>query len=84
MIEKISEIGAGLGIAGVWPEEIGQMLAGLRRVVVEQEVSQEGLLARGIQAQKRFSVIDQVKIAQQLDVELLSQGQSFVMATYFC
>lgn len=37
----------------------------------------------GIQAQEGFSVIDQVKIAQELDLELFSQGQrSLMKATY--
>ena len=55
------------------------MLAGLRSVAVQQQISQQRLLARGIQAQEGFTVIDQVKIAQQLDLELFSQGQrSFV------
>ncbi len=51
------------------------MLSGLGSIAVEQEVGQERLLTRGIQAQEGFSVIDQVKITQQLDLELFSQGQ---------
>lgn len=40
---------------------------------MQQQVSQQGLLAWGIQVQEGLPVKDQMKIAQQLDLQLVIQ-----------
>ena len=42
---------------------------------MQQQVRQERLLARGIQVQEGLPVIDQMKVAQQLDLQPFFQGR---------
>jgi len=58
------------------------MLAGLRSIPVQQQVSQKGLLARSVQAQEGLPVIDQMKVAQQMDLQPFSQGQPSLIQTW--
>jgi len=57
------------------------MLAGLGRVPVQQQVCQERLLARGIQVQEGLPIIDQMKVAQQLDLQPFFQGLRSLIQT---
>lgn len=66
-VEQVAQVGARLGFGGIRPEEVGEAGAGLGGVAVEEEVSEEGLEARGINLRDGCVVVAYAEIAQQRD-----------------
>jgi hypothetical protein len=48
LVEQVAQVGESLGFARVWPEEEGEMVAGLGRIAMQYKIRQEGLRASRI------------------------------------
>jgi hypothetical protein len=68
-VQQVAEVGAGLGLAGVGPEQEGQALAGLGRLAVEQQVGEQRLGSGRPQRRQRGLAVAQVDLAEEPDAE---------------
>jgi hypothetical protein len=68
-VEEGAQVAAGLGLGGVGPELEGEVGAGLGCVAVEEEVGQEGLKARGVDAGEGGTLVVQTELAEKADIE---------------
>jgi hypothetical protein len=68
-MEQGAQVAAGLGVGRVGPELEGEVGAGLGGVTVEEEVSQEGLEARGVYAGEGGTPVVQTELAEKADIE---------------
>jgi hypothetical protein len=66
-VECFTQIAVRLCLSRIRPEEKGQVLARLRGVTVEQQVGQQGLLARLMDSSDQFAIIGEVEVTEELD-----------------
>ena len=69
MVHQLAQIGLCLFVGRIGPEEKGELTAGLGYVTMKKQVGQQGLQARLIEARYGLIPVEQVKIAQEMDVE---------------
>jgi hypothetical protein len=68
-VQQVAQVGAGLGLAGVGPEQERQALAGLGRLAVEQQVGEQRLGPGRSQRRQRGLAVTQVELAEEADAE---------------
>ena len=68
-VEQVAQVGPGLGLAGVGPEQEGQPLAGLGRLAVEQQVGQQRLGPGRAERRDRDPAVAQVELAEEPDAQ---------------
>jgi hypothetical protein len=67
--EEFAQIGVRLFFAGIGPELKGDMLPRLGRLAMQQQIGQQRLQARRVDARDRFCIIAQAKVTQQVNME---------------
>jgi hypothetical protein len=68
-VQQVAQVGPGLGLAGVGPEQERQALAGLGRLAVEQQVGEQRLGPGRPQRRQRGLAVAQVELAEEPDAE---------------
>jgi len=68
-VDEVAQVGAGLFLSGIGPQEEREMLAGLWRAAVENQVGQEDAQPRRIDGADAGAIIAHRKLTQQLDVQ---------------
>ena len=69
LVEQLAQVIARLGLGGVGPEEEGKMLALLRNIAMQYEISEQLAQARGIEADHLLAAVEQAKITKQANVK---------------
>jgi hypothetical protein len=69
VVQHVAQVGPGLRLAGVGPEQEGQALPGLGRLPVQQQVGEQRLRPRRLERRQRESVQAQVQLAEEPDAE---------------
>jgi hypothetical protein len=69
-VEQVAQVGPGLGLAGVRPEQEGQALAGLGRLPVEHQVGEQRLGPGRAERRHRGRVEAQVELTQEPDPQV--------------
>src|SRR5436305_7630862 len=64
-MEQLAQVIASLSLSRIGPEEEGQPLTLLGNITMQDEVSQQGLQAHGIEACHLLVSVDQAEIAEQ-------------------
>jgi hypothetical protein len=66
LMQRLAQVGAGLGLAGVRPEEKREVLAQLRGVPMQDQVGEQRMQAWSVDAGDRLITVDQAEITKQL------------------
>jgi hypothetical protein len=69
-VEQVAQVGPGLGLAGVGPEQEGQALAGLGRLPVEHQEGEQRLGPGRAERRHRDPVVAQVELAEEPDPQV--------------
>jgi hypothetical protein len=68
-VEQVAQVGPGLGLAGVGPEQEGQALARLGRLPVEQQVGEQRLGPGRAERRQRGIAEAEVELAEEPDAQ---------------
>jgi hypothetical protein len=69
-VEQVAQVGPGLGLAGVGPEQEGQALAGLGRLPVEHQVGEQRLGPGRAERRHRDRAVAQVELTEEPDPQV--------------
>jgi hypothetical protein len=69
VVEQVAQVGQGLRLGGVGPQQERQPLPPLRRVLVEQQVGQQRLRPRGPQRRQGGPAMTELEPAEQADAQ---------------
>jgi hypothetical protein len=67
--QLLPQVGEGLGFRGIRSETEGELLTRLGRCRMQDEVSEQRLLAGLVESRERCSAIEQLELAQKVNVE---------------
>jgi hypothetical protein len=70
-VQHLPQVGLRLALGRLWPQQEGQVLTGLRRMAVEQQVGEQGLGARRVQRRQLLPAEAEIHAAEQSRVQSL-------------